>query len=148
MKFQNGGLSRLTCFPKNKPTSWAEDHIAITGFYGIGRDKFYSLCGRASSTFMIEEWEYPAIGVYICDCPSAGHDLILLDYSKCGKSGEPEVIHVDQEYDYKITFLAKDFETFVRRLVSYEVFKEKPSAEDLNEREKENPDNWFLNKAH
>jgi len=147
MRFQNGGMPNLTCFPTNEPTSWAENHVAISGFYAIGRDKPYSLCGDSGNKFMIEDWEYPEIGIYICDCPSAGHDLILLDYSKCGKDGEPEVVHVDQEDDYKITFLAKDFETFVKGLVSYEVFEEKLSNEELNEREKENLDSWFLNKA-
>lgn len=34
---------------------------------------------------MIDEWEYPAIGVAICDCPSAGHDMVFLDYRDCGK---------------------------------------------------------------
>jgi hypothetical protein len=59
---------------------------------------------------------YPSDGIYICDCPSAGHDMILLDYSACGKNGEPEVVHVDQENNFKKTFLAKDFETFIRGL--------------------------------
>jgi SMI1-KNR4 cell-wall len=71
---------------------------------------------------MVDEWEYPDIGICICDCPSAGHDLIMLDYSKCGRSGEPEVIHVGQEDDYRSTFLAKDFESFIRGLVSKDVY--------------------------
>ncbi|GAB2697493.1 hypothetical protein GCM10027037_21990 [Mucilaginibacter koreensis] len=118
MKLHNGGIPRNTCFPTQTPTSWAEDHVAITGIAGIGRKKTYSLAGELGSQFMMEEWGYPNIGVYICDCPSAGHDMIALDYTKCGKNGDPEVVHVDQEFDYKITFLAKDFETFIRGLVS------------------------------
>ena len=65
---------------------------------------------------------YPDIGVYICDCPSAGHDMICLDYRKNGKNGEPEVVHVDQELDYKITFLAENFELFVTGLVSDDLY--------------------------
>ncbi|TYP73278.1 Imm51 family immunity protein [Paenibacillus methanolicus] len=117
MKHQNGGVPRYTSFPTDEPTSWADDHIAITGIMGIGRDKSYSVCGDLGSPFMIEEWGYPDIGVVICDCPSAGHDVVMLDYRHCGKDGEPEVIHVDQEDDYEITFLAPDFETFIRGLV-------------------------------
>ena len=122
MKIQNGGIP-FNCFhPTNKPTSWAKDHVAITGIFGIGRTKSYSLCGDLGSPFMIEEWEYPDIGICICDCPSAGHDMIMLDYRKCGRFGEPEVIHVDQEFDYRITFLAKDFETFIKGLVNEDVY--------------------------
>lgn len=62
---------------------------------------------------MIDEWNYPAIGVAICDCPSAGHDMIFLDYRACGPHGEPAVVHVDQENDYKITHLADSFELFI-----------------------------------
>ncbi|BFT72680.1 hypothetical protein PAENIP36_41220 [Paenibacillus sp. P36] len=122
MKVQNGGIPKNTCFPTTSPTSWAEDHIAITGIMGIGRTKSYSLCGNLGSQFMIDDWQYPAIGIVICDCPSAGHDVIMLDYRKCGKDGEPEVVHVDQECDYHITFLAKDFETFIMGLVNDEEF--------------------------
>ena len=53
--------------------------MAITGIFGIGREKSCSLCGELGSQFMIDEWEYPAIGVAICDCPSAGHDMIFLE---------------------------------------------------------------------
>ncbi|SFM36570.1 SMI1 / KNR4 family (SUKH-1) [Pelosinus propionicus DSM 13327] len=130
MKLHNGGIPLNTCFPTNEPTSWAEDHIAITGIMGIGREKAYSICGQLGSLFMIDEWGYPDFGVVICDCPSAGHDVVMLDYRKCGRNGEPEVIHVDQECDYEVTFLAKDFETFIRGLVNEKVY-------DTSEKDKE-----------
>ncbi|MDG0808540.1 SMI1/KNR4 family protein [Cohnella rhizosphaerae] len=122
MKLQNGGIPRNTCFPTEVPTSWADDHIAIEGIMGIGKDKDYSLCGSLGSRFMIEEWGYPDIGVVFCDCPSAGHDVVMLDYRACGPQGEPQVVHVDQEQDYRITFLASSFEDFVRGLVDEEAF--------------------------
>ncbi|MEF3354110.1 SMI1/KNR4 family protein [Paenibacillus sp. GYB006] len=122
MKQQNGGVPKNTNFPTEDSTSWAEDHIAITGILGIGREKDYSLCGEFGSPFMIEEWGYPDIGVVICDCPSAGHDVVMLDYRACGRDGEPEVVHVDQEDDYEITFLADNFEAFIRGLVSEEEY--------------------------
>ena len=34
-----------------------------------------------------------------------------------GQNGEPQVVHVDEEYDFEITFLADDFESFIRGLV-------------------------------
>lgn len=116
MKIQNGGLVNKSCFSITESVSWAEDHVAITGIMGIGRAKSHAVCGELGSQFMMKEWGYPADGIYICDCPSAGHDMILLDYSACGKDGEPEVVHVDQENNFKKTFLAKDFETFIRGL--------------------------------
>ncbi|MGG2134644.1 SMI1/KNR4 family protein [Bacillus sp. S2(2024)] len=122
MKKHNGGIPINNCFPTNTSTSWAEDHIAITGIYGIGYKKSSSLGGECGSQFWIEEWEYPQIGIAICDCPSAGHDMVFLDYRECGPQGEPCVVHVDQEADYKITWLAKDFESFIRGLVNEEVY--------------------------
>lgn len=133
MKQHNGGVPYNTNFPTEIGTSWAEDHIAITGIMGIGRDKQYALCGDLGSQFMIEDWGYPDIGVVICDCPSAGHDVVMLDYRHCGKDGEPEVIHVDQESDYEITFLAPDFESFITGLVNDEEFdtSEEDKQQDL-----------------
>lgn len=122
MQQQNGGIPVNTCCSAPSPTSWAHDHVAITGIFGIGREKSYSLCGSLGSQFMIEEWGYPDIGVAICDCPSAGHDMIFLDYRKCGPQGEPEVVHVDQEFDYTITKLASNFEEFIRKLRPAEDF--------------------------
>lgn len=131
MKVHNGGIPVNTCFPTDDATSWADDHISITGIMGIGREKAYSLCGELGSPFMIEEWGYPDIGVVFCDCPSAGHDVVMLDYRECGKDGEPAVVHVDQEDDYKITFLAPNFAAFIQGLVHDEVYD--TSEEDKQE---------------
>ena len=133
MKQHNGGIPVNTCYPCDEPTCWAEDHVAITGMFGIGREKSCSLCGELGSQFMIDEWEYPAIGVAICDCPSAGHDMIFLDYRACGPQGEPAVVHVDQENDYKITHLADSFEEFIRGLEHESLYDPDEDAEGLED---------------
>ena len=124
MRTRNGGVPRRTSFPTTQATSWADDHMAITAICGIGYEKGISLCGDQGSQFMQEEWGYPAIGVVVCDCPSAGHDLVMLDYRACGPQGEPAVVHIDQENDHRITPLAPSFEAFVRGLVPEEGFEE------------------------
>jgi hypothetical protein len=48
----------------------------------------------------------------------------MLDYRACGPQGEPAVVHVDQEDDYRITPLAPSFEAFVRGLVPESAFEE------------------------
>lgn len=127
-KTQNGGIPQSTIPRTDEPTSWSDDHIAITGIYSIGSNKQYSLCGETfNSRFWEEEWGYPAIGVYFADCPSAGHNMIALDYRKCGPDGEPEVVHVDQEDDYRITKVAGSFEEFIRGLESDDAFREDDS---------------------
>ena len=123
-RIQNGGIPRRTSHRTSERTSWAEDHVAITGIYAIGRSKNYGLCGEIGSQFMINEWGYPPIGVYFADCPSAGHDMLCLDYRDCGTDGEPTVVHVDQEFDYKITFVAKNFASFIRGLELDEAFND------------------------
>lgn len=123
MRVRNGGIPVNTCFPTTEATSWADDHIAITSISGIGYDKPYALCGDLGSRFMLDEWGYPAIGVVVADCPSAGHDLVMLDYRACGPQGEPAVVHVDQESDYRITPLAPNFEAFVRGLQPESAFE-------------------------
>jgi hypothetical protein len=116
MQTQNGGIPKRTNHRTTESTTWAEDHIAITGIYGIAHVKTCSLCGDVGSQFWTDEWGYPPIGVYFADCPSAGHDMVCLDYRECGPAGEPKVVHVDQGSDYKITFVADNFESFIRRL--------------------------------
>ena len=133
MQVQNGGFSKKSAFPTSTPTSWADDHIAIEGFLSIGWDKTYSLCGRMGSRFMSEEWGYPDIGIAICDCPSAGHDMVFLDYRECGPQGEPKVVHIDQEDDYYITPLADSFEAFIRGLVDEEEYWDDEDDEEQEE---------------
>lgn len=123
-KTQNGGIPRRTNHRTNDRTSWSHNHIAITGIYSIGGRKTYSLLGKYGSQFWIDEWGYPAIGVYFADCPSAGHDMLCLDYRKCGPTGEPKVVHVDQELDYKITPVSDTFEAFIRGLVNESAFED------------------------
>jgi len=121
-QLHNGGMPALTCFPMDESLSWADDYIQISGLYAIGHTVKYSLCGALGASFMQREWGYPPIGIGIASTPSGGHQLIMLDYRNCGARGEPQVVHVDQESDYRITLIAPDFATFIRGLVSEDVF--------------------------
>ncbi len=113
MRRQNGGLLNHQFFPFEGEE---EAGIFVTGIMGIGRTKMYSLCGVFGSRYWIREWGYPPIGIVIGQTPSAGHQLIFMDYRECGSTGEPSVVLVDQEANYKITELAPDFESFIRGL--------------------------------
>jgi hypothetical protein len=133
LKNKNGGMPKNDRFSTQKPTCWAEDHIAISGIYGIN-DRELSLLGELGSRFMIEQWGYPDIGIVICDSPSAGHDAVMLDYRQCGKNGEPTVIHVDVEHsEPKITHLADNFESFIRGLVNENVYTRPIDEEKVQE---------------
>jgi hypothetical protein len=124
MRFQNGGIPHRKRHRTKERTSWSEDHIAITGLHSIGGDKEYSLLGPLGSQFWVEEWDYPPIGVYFATCPSAGHDMVCLDYRECGPRGEPQVVHIDQEWDYEIVFVAENFEAFIRGLEDESAFRQ------------------------
>lgn len=121
-KRQNGGIPKKLNHRTHTHTSWAEDHVAISGIYAIGSTALSSLLGPSGSAFWCEEWDYPPIGIYFADCPSAGHDMLCLDYRACGPTGEPSVVHVDQEFDYAITPVADSFEAFIRGLEPDEAF--------------------------
>ena len=118
---QNGGIPVNRNYRMSEPTSWAPDHIAIEAIFSIGKTKHGSLCGEGGIK-LAETWGYPPIGVYFADTPSAGHEMICLDYRECGPLGEPTVVHVDQECDYKITLVARSFDEFVNGLEPDEAF--------------------------
>ncbi|WP_395294153.1 SMI1/KNR4 family protein [Kitasatospora hibisci] len=117
MAAHNGGVPARNHFPMPQAASRAVDHLEINGLRGIGRDRPHSLGGEFGSRFWIDMWEHPDIGVYFGDTPSAGHDMLALDYRARGRHGEPAVVHVDQENDFAITFVAENFEAFVAGLV-------------------------------
>ena len=88
MKQHNGGVPYATCYVLPEGADDEADYIEITGFLSIGRKKENSLCGLAGNKLFKDGWHYPDYGVYICDCPSAGFDLILLDYRACGPASQ------------------------------------------------------------
>jgi hypothetical protein len=116
MRTQNGGIpARRHMVLKSGSTTEAAI-IEISGIFGIGTRNPSTLCGSSGSRFWVEEWGYPPIGIYFADCPSAGHDMVCLDYRACGSLGEPAVSHVDQEQDYRILVLADTFANYVGSL--------------------------------
>lgn len=122
-RLHNGGIVLRTAHASPSRTSWSSDHVAIHGVFAIGDQKPHSLCGELGSHFWPYEWGYPPIGVYFADCPSAGHDMLCLDYRECGPRGEPTVVHVDQDWDYQITPIAPNFESFIRGLVKIQAYE-------------------------
>jgi hypothetical protein len=123
---QNGGIPNKTRHRTSTPTSWAADHVALSAVFAIGESKDWSLAGPFGNAFWPAEWGYPKIGVYFAGCPSAGHDLLCLDYRTCGPTGEPRVVHVDQDKRYRITELAPNLEAFIRGLQAEEDFPLEP----------------------
>jgi hypothetical protein len=115
-RIRNGGVLARGTHPMAAPTGWADDHIAVTGIYAIGRTARYALCGELGSAFMRDEWGYPDWGVGFADTPTAGHEQLMLDYRACGPDGEPAVVYVDQEDDYSVHPVAPDFATFLQGL--------------------------------
>ncbi|MGL4668663.1 MAG: SMI1/KNR4 family protein [Saezia sp.] len=103
---------------------WEPNRFSISSIYGVDPEKANSLCGSRGNNFWINRWNYPAIGLAICDCPSCGHDMIFLDYSDCGPTGEPCVVHINQEHNYEVTYLADSFAAFVRGLLPEEMYED------------------------
>lgn len=113
LKVRNGGDLKRSFFPTTKCPRWAEDHVAFDNIMGIGEE---GIDDELGSKYLIAEWDYPAVGVVIS---SDGHTAFMLDYSKCGKEGEPRVIWIDVETGGKgpnVVVLAPDFAKFLEKL--------------------------------
>ncbi len=128
LRSRNGGCPRRVCFPTATPTSWADDHVALSGIRGIGGEWGID-SPTLGSKVMIEEWGYPRVGIVVGECPSAGHDVVMLDYSFCAPHGEPQVIHVETERDSpEVTVLAPNFAKFIEGLVAADTFDHKQGS--------------------
>ena len=115
---RNGGTPKRRCFRTEHPTSWARDHFQVQTLLGIGYDD--GIDGEFGSEYMTQEWGYPAIGVVVFDTPAAGPDTVMLDYSRCGPSGEPRLVYVDD--DRSVLPVADNFGEFVAKLVDCSAF--------------------------
>lgn len=109
---KNGGYLMRPCFPTDRPTNWANNHVSCRDIKGIGCEN--GIDGRTGSRYLIEEWEYPDTGVVIS---SEGHTAFMLDYSACGPQGEPSIIYVDTDPELEVIPLAPTFADFLSGLV-------------------------------
>ncbi len=114
LRERNGGTPIRCCFPMAVATSWAPDHVAIDAILGVGGEWGIDGADGLGSADMIAEWGYPDVGVVICHTPSGGHDAVMLDYSRCGRGGEPSVVYIDEDRSVKL--MAPSFESFLLRL--------------------------------
>lgn len=120
IKKHNGGRLEKDTFDNPLQTNWTSTSFNAYSIYGIDPSKEYSLLGDMGNHFWIDQWDYPEIGLVIADTFTAGHDMIFLDYTDCGADGEPCVVHVNQENNFEITYLADTFSDFVKGLYQSE----------------------------
>lgn len=114
LRERNGGSPLRRCFMTEFETSWAPDHFEISAVLGVGGHLGIDSTGGQGSADLVREWDYPDVGVVICDTPSAGHDTVMLDYRTCGSSGEPAVVYVDE--DRVPREVAPSFQVFIAQL--------------------------------
>ncbi|AQQ65627.1 MULTISPECIES: SMI1/KNR4 family protein [Bacillus] len=116
LKEQNGGTLRLDVHPTSKPNSWADDHVNVSGLYGISFNENES--SILESRYLIREWEMPENIVLLS---GDGHTWIALDYRNVAEN--PPVIFIDNEFE-EIIELAPNFERFLQNLTTYEYDEE------------------------
>ncbi|PGT62333.1 SMI1/KNR4 family protein [Bacillus thuringiensis] len=116
LKEQNGGTLLLDTHPTSKPNSWADDHVNVSGLYGISFDENES--SILESRYLIREWEMPENIVLLS---GDGHTWIALDYRNVAEN--PPVIFIDNEFE-EIIELAPNLESFLQNLTTYEYDEE------------------------
>jgi hypothetical protein len=119
LRYQNGGVLRRNCFRTSFPTSWSHDHFSLVTILGIGGEFGIDTDHRGSS-YLIQEWGYPEIGVVIGVTESAGPDTVMLDYRECGPAGEPAVSYVGEDRVPHV--VARTFGEFIDGLLPCDEF--------------------------
>lgn len=114
-KIQNGGCPINDCY---KIDGYEDGFVQISGFFALTvKPTFRSILSK--NELLVEDYEYPDIGIYFADDLS-GHNSFVLDYRTCGKKGEPQVAFIseaeDGEEDYKVTIIAQSFKEFINNL--------------------------------
>jgi hypothetical protein len=109
---KNGGNLIHGAFPTDRPTNWANNHVYCRDLMGIGCGN--GIDGDTGSQYLIEEWDYPDIGIVFS---TDGHTAFMLDYSTCGPQGEPRVVYVETDPELAVLLLAPTFAAFVSGLV-------------------------------
>ena len=118
LQISNGGIPKKGNVKTNTSTSWAKDHVAILDIKGIETKDNGEINLDASNY-----WSKQVLGhdlttqlLLICDCPSLGNDVILLDYRDCNAiDDEPSIVHMDNGYKTPIK-IADNFDDFMNRL--------------------------------
>jgi hypothetical protein len=111
---RNGGRPIRRRLATAFPTSWADDHIEIASIKGVGGMWGIDSESGLGSAAMIAEWDYPSIGIVLCDMPSGGHDAVMLDYTDRNYRAQPCVAYVDE--DRVAREIAPTFTDFISRL--------------------------------
>lgn len=109
----NGGDLLRRAFRLKNSKDGRERVEYIHSIMGIGKKG--GINGRLGSNYLIEEWNYPDVGVVIS---SDGETAFMLDYSKSGPTGEPQVVLVDVELDEDdpLEVVAADMGSFLSML--------------------------------
>jgi hypothetical protein len=113
---QNGGCPRRGYCHLGVDTSWDGQGFLVDEVLGIGPG---ADGGILASRYLIGEWGYPDVGVVVAYTPSAGHEVVMLDYTDCGPRGEPVVLYVDErDRGWAAVRVAPSFAAFLERLTS------------------------------
>ncbi|MEU0558209.1 SMI1/KNR4 family protein [Dactylosporangium sp. NPDC006015] len=121
LRLQNGGVIADSWDACPAETNfYADDHVPFERLYGIGLGGQAETMTLLDTPYLVQEWGLPSPVVLLS---GDGHCWIALDYRKCGPTGNPSVVWIDDEMNHEL-LLAPDFRAFVERLTASAAFPE------------------------
>src|SRR5262249_23128846 len=124
---RNGGVPRRRFFPIEGLAGWDAGYLEINHLRGVFRGGWAIDDNDMGNN-------YPAIGLIVGGTPSGGHDHVMLDYRTPGPTGEPRVVHANQDDGPDdVTLLAPTFEAFLEQLVARRPVTKEAQTEDESE---------------